>query len=141
MPSQVTGKSNLNFKRYVLDVELYRHRLHVIVTDDPLKYVKNNIKGPSANRTEPIRAIHIVLDSQGNSMLILPVDVEPGEISHECLHVTLHIWLEIKAGFEEDEPLCYLQGYLVEKVSQFVEKAKKALDKSIEVLYNEDMNG
>jgi hypothetical protein len=127
LKSQNTGKSNL--KKYVLDVDLYRHRLHVVVTDDCLKYVKKNIKGPTSQRTNPIRAIHIVLDSTGNSVIVLPYDVEPGEIAHECMHVTLHIWSEIKAGFEEDEPLCYLQGYLVEKVSEFVKKAKISLDK------------
>ena len=114
-------------KRYSYDIDIFRHRLHVVVTTNVLASVNKHIR--NSTRTTPIRAIHIVLASQGNSMIFIPFDVTPGEISHECMHCVQHIVEEIGASYKEDEFICYILGHLVDLVHNSLEKAKKKLDK------------
>jgi len=113
------------------DIDLYRHRLHIVVSTNLLVSYKAHI--PKGTRTQPIRAMHIVLDAQGNSMILLPFDAEPGEIAHECTHCMMHIIEEIGAGYGEEEFVCYLQGHLVELCHKALKDAKKAKKKKKEL--------
>jgi len=112
--------------------------LHVHVSNDPLQSYRKYITNPT--RTEPFRAIYITMP-EGHSILFLPFDIEPGELSHECMHVVQHIIKTIGASYTEDEFVCYLLGYLVEKVTKFVNKSQKGLDKPLQVLYNGIIDG
>lgn len=112
--------------------------LHVHISNDTLKSYNSYMTSPKA--TEPFRAKHCVMP-HGHSILFLPADIEPGEIAHECMHVVQHITEEIGAQYSDHEFVCYLLGYIVDKVHLFFKKYQEGLDKSIEVLYNEDMNG
>lgn len=112
------------------DIDIYRHRLHVIVSTDPLASLKKHIK--DYQREKPIRAMHIVLDVQGNSMILLPFDVTPGELAHECNHCVMHIIEEIGAGYKEEEYVCYLLSHLVDFASEDLVKAKKERKKSLD---------
>jgi hypothetical protein len=123
MPSLDTGKS----KRFKLNIEMYRHMLHVIVSESPFEAHNKFFSVPPRN--EPFRACYFDMPNS-HSALFLPLDVEPGEIAHECAHIVQNTFREIGAGYQEDELTCYYLGWLVEKVTNFVEKAKKELDKS-----------
>lgn len=111
-------------KIYRYDIDIYRHRLHIVVTTNCLASVKKQVNNYD-KRERPIRAMHLVLDAQGNSMLVLPLDIEPGELAHECQHACLHIIEEIGAGFKEEEFVCYLLGHLVDLATDSLKKAKK----------------
>ena len=45
-----------------------------------------------------------------------------GDIAHECLHLIRHIFQDIGATFsmDNDEPQCYLMGFLFDKVHTFI---------------------
>jgi hypothetical protein len=123
MQSLPTGRSKI----YKLRLPMYRQLVEVCVTDNVLAAVQKYIK--NSNRTKPIRAVYYTLEAQGRSMLFLPIDIEPGELAHECYHMSRHIMGEIGATGSDEEFVAYLLGYLVEKTTEIVEKAKKALDK------------
>jgi hypothetical protein len=106
------------------DIDIFRHRLHIVVTTDPNASGKKHIS--TWTREEPIRAMHIILNCQGNSMLLLPFDITPGEVAHECMHALMHIMDEIGATYKEGEFVCYSLGYIVDLVHTSLEKAKKA---------------
>jgi len=133
MQSKPTGKSEFKEVRYNLPIEMFRHMLHVHVSNDPLESYKRYIT--NGTRTEPIRAVHVVMPNN-HSVLFLPFDIEPGEISHECYHVVHHIMTTIGAGYREEEFVAYLLAYIVEKVDALVKKSNKTLDKPVKLLYN-----
>jgi hypothetical protein len=76
---------------------------------DPL-----NGAGMITLRHEETPAFHIIMNSD---------DISPGNIAHECLHVTNKLMhhLNIIYDWFNDEAMCYLHGFLVDCVHKIIE--------------------
>lgn len=56
--------------------------------------------------------------------LVLEDNYTAGILAHECLHLTNHILRDcgVYPDFQNDEPQCYLHGWIVDQVTEFYEE-------------------
>ena len=56
-----------------------------------------------------------------------PDAVHVMSVAHECLHATFSVMKNVgQTSFNEEEPLCYLHGLIVQKVQGFIDEAEKS---------------
>jgi len=76
--------------------------------------------------SEDSAAMHVSPRTLHQVIFIGPGAVPVMSIAHECLHATFSVMKNLnQTSFNEEEPLCYLHGYLVEKVQGFIDEAEK----------------
>ena len=69
--------------------------------------------GMIALRHEETPLFHIIMNKD---------DISPGNVAHECLHVTNKMMhhLGISHHWDDDEAMCYLHGWIVDAVFQII---------------------
>lgn len=111
-------------KIHRVKVPLYYGELRVIIADDFTKYGNFN------NSVNDYPAISTIINDKKChwGVFINPNSIDDrGLIAHEALHIVGYVFQTIKAkmDIDNDEPQCYLLGWVVDEIYKAVEKYKK----------------
>lgn len=107
-------------------IPIYYGELHVVITEDFTKY------GCFNKSVNDYKAIATCVNEGKShwSIFINPKYIdEHSVIAHESLHVVGYIFASIKCkmDLDNDEPQCYLLGWVVDEVYKAISKYKNVL--------------
>ncbi len=109
---------------YKSKIPIYYGELHIIIADDFTKH--GNFK--ECVNEYPAFSTPIDKDNWIYGIFINPKRIDDHSlIAHEALHIVGYIFASIKAKMDvdNDEPQCYLLGWVVDEVYKAIKKYKK----------------
>lgn len=107
---------------YKAKVPIYYGELHVIISDDFTKH------GRFDKSVNDYKAIATTIGESKWGIFINPKHInEHSVIAHEALHIVGYIFESIKCkmDLDNDEPQCYLLGWVVEQTYKAIKKYNK----------------
>ena len=116
-------------KEYIA-VDIYKSGVHLMVGDDIVEMRNSIIKDYplfSETKLDNLAGLCTYKDEYcGNMWIFLTPDSTVPAISHECNHAAMHILRQhgVEIDVYNQEPLTYLQEYILSKILEFTESKK-----------------
>lgn len=107
-------------KKKTIKVPLYPNKLVMYKCDD-LKEIQELYDLSDCSNHDAI-----VFEHKGLDIVAFSKTISPSIIAHESLHITNNIFRSISAqpDLDNDEPQCYLLGWIVEQCHKFLDSIK-----------------
>lgn len=104
-----------------IKIPLYSGTVKIIQTNN-FKKLEKKYNLESLHGIDAFIFRHDKKDGYSRYILIFPKKVDPVVIAHECLHFVNYVFEDSRIGLDvvNDEPQCYLLGWIVEECHKFL---------------------
>jgi hypothetical protein len=112
-----------------ISVPIYDFRVRVIISDTYESFEQDVF---DAGYEEDVQDAGMIVfpSPQMTKTYVLCIhqgDISHGNVAHECLHIANRVWESVggELDYRNDEPLCYLLGFLVDCVHKIISDDRK----------------
>lgn len=134
----------MRLKQYKIELEIYEAFLTVILAEDIHAAKKHLFKKKNwylAEADEEISQAMFLYDEPDTKryVVILSPNASPGTVAHEVTHVAKRLLTTCDVDImNNEEPLSYMIGFLVDKIWGKMHPKPKAVKKKMEIVENDN---